>query len=251
MRLKIIQLNIWRGGKLLNNAISFLKQENPDIVNIQEAHMGTDKALDKRFRTVEILADILGSKYFYFFPAFLDLSINNGTENGNVIFSKFPIVSSSGQFIDVPHQKINTELITDFSTVPRVLQHAVIDIGKTKLNVFNIHGIWGTNDGDNERRLVMSRKIINAVKNKENVILSGDFNVGASTQTIHMIEEELKNVFKNELTTSFNMKIKSGGGFATSVVDHIFVSPDIKVIDHNCPDVDISDHLPLVAILDL
>jgi endonuclease/exonuclease/phosphatase family metal-dependent hydrolase len=119
------------------------------------------------------------------------------------------------------------------------------------LNIFNIHGIWGLDSKDNERRLKMSKIIVDEIKNKENVILAGDFNVNPNTKTIENIELYLKNVFKDELKTTFNMKQKVGKGYVTSVVDMIFVSKYINAIRHYCPDLDISDHLPMVCILEL
>ena len=47
------------------------------------------------------------------------------------------------------------------------------------------------------------------------------------------------------------MKHNDKGGYATAAVDMIFVSPNIKIIEHDCPDVDISDHLPLVTTMSI
>ena len=54
-------------------------------------------------------------------------------------------------------------------------------------------------------------------------------------------------MFKDELKTTFNMKRKTDPGYAAAVVDMIFISKNIEVISHDCPQVDISDHLPLVC----
>ena len=43
------------------------------------------------------------------------------------------------------------------------------------------------------------------------------------------------------------MKRKTDPGYAAAVVDMIFISKNIEVISHDCPQVDISDHLPLVC----
>ena len=93
----------------------------------------------------------------------------------------------------------------------------------------------------------MSKIIRDQIKDKENVILAGDFNVRPDTKTIHNIEKVLKNVFKDELVTTFNMKRKTNPGYATAVVDMIFISHNTAVVSHSCPPVDISDHLPLVC----
>ncbi|OGK08907.1 hypothetical protein A2767_06185 [Candidatus Roizmanbacteria bacterium RIFCSPHIGHO2_01_FULL_35_10] len=110
----------------------------------------------------------------------------------------------------------------------------------------------------------MSRMIVNQIKDKENVILAGDTNVLPNTETINNLEKYLKNVFKDELTTTFNMKIKTPfvkeahyfseehlKGFAKAVVDMIFVSPNLKVVEHYQPKVDVSDHYPLAIVLEV
>jgi endonuclease/exonuclease/phosphatase family metal-dependent hydrolase len=56
-------------------------------------------------------------------------------------------------------------------------------------------------------------------------------------------------VFGEELKTTFNMKHKDNPGYATAAVDMMFISPDIKVSEKACPEVDVSDHLPLVVQL--
>ena len=119
------------------------------------------------------------------------------------------------------------------------------------LNIYNTQGIWGFHGNDNQRRLNMALTIVNKIKDQENVILAGDFNVYLNTKTIKNIELYLKNIFKNELKTTFNMARKENSSFATAVVDMIFVSNNIKIVGHYCPNVDISDHLPLVCTLEV
>jgi endonuclease/exonuclease/phosphatase family metal-dependent hydrolase len=54
------------------------------------------------------------------------------------------------------------------------------------------------------------------------------------------------------LTTTFNLKRKgSSGGWAKATVDKMFVSKNIKISEHYCPKADVSDHLPLVCVVDL
>jgi len=100
----------------------------------------------------------------------------------------------------------------------------------------------------------MSRRIVEQVKGVERVVLCGDFNVRPDTETIGMIEDELVNVFAGELETSFNLKrkdLEKYPGYATAVVDMVFVSENIGVVDKKVPGVDVSDHLPLVVELEV
>jgi endonuclease/exonuclease/phosphatase family metal-dependent hydrolase len=73
------------------------------------------------------------------------------------------------------------------------------------------------------------------------------------TQSVAKLEERLVNVFKDERVASFNPKQKDfvTTGYAYAVVDMVFVSPNIKVLSHIQPDVDVSDHMPQVVELEI
>lgn len=252
MKVKVINLNLWFGGKLFDSALSFIVKENPDILLLQEVYDGKDSSFPKNLRTLEILKKELNLKYFYFSPAFLEkLKDGKKVERGNAVFSKFPIKSKNTIFYDIPYAEYEEYKLTDYSFIPRNLQHVVIRIEDKNYNVFNTQGIWGFDGRDSKRRIEMSNTIIKATKDKENVVLAGDFNVNPDTKTVENIEHYFVNVFKDELTTSFNMNRKSNIGYATAVVDMIFISRNLKAVSHYCPNVDISDHLPLVCTFDL
>jgi len=247
MPIKFVTLNIWWGGELFDNAIEFLKRENPDILSIQEAITGVGTEVPKKFKTINQIRSEFSYKYYSFAPAFNKQTKYGVIEVGNVIFSRFPIVFSQTVFFDIPYgtwPKIKNE---DFTNVPRNIIHAKIDVNSSLLNIFNVHGIWGINGNDNDRRLSMGEKIVTLVKDKENTILSGDFNISPNTKTIAGIKKYLISVLKDELTTSFNKKRKSDIKYHTAVADMIFVSKEIKITNHYCPQVDVSDHLPLVT----
>ncbi len=249
MQIKFLTLNILKGN-LLSDVIDFLRSENPDIFVLQEVYNGSDRSLERKYRSFSIIKHELDIKHAVFAPAFLDATENLNVENGNAIFSKYPITASDAVFFDIPFGPY-IDVLDNFVTCPRNLLHGVTRVGSFSLDVFNIHGIWGFDGADNKRRLEMSRTIADALKGKEKIILAGDFNLQPSTQTIRNIEMHLRNVFKDELTTTFNMKRKTEPGYAAAVVDMIFTSRNIKTLKHYCPEVDISDHLPLVCVSEI
>jgi endonuclease/exonuclease/phosphatase family metal-dependent hydrolase len=65
------------------------------------------------------------------------------------------------------------------------------------------------------------------------------------------IEQYLTSVFGNNLKSTFNMRRKDNPGYATAAVDMLFVSPNIRIVNSECSDVDISDHLPVIATLEV
>lgn len=251
MTFKLINLNMWIGGKLLDSALDFLSRENPDILTLQEAFNGRGDSLLRSERTIEVLKTQLNYKYSFFSKCFMDEATKGKVDRGNVILSRFPILNTNDVFYDRPYGAYSENRPQDFPILPRTIQHAEIQINNKVVNVFNTQGIWGLDGDDNERRLGMSKIILAQVKDKDNVILAGDFNVKPNTKTINNIEKLLINVFKDELTTTFNMKRKTNPGYAIAVVDMIFVSKNIEIVSHNCPQVDVSDHLPLVCTFNI
>ncbi len=228
--------------------LEFLKKEKPDILAVQEAYNGRYFDLEKRLRSIDVLKGEFS--YEFFSPACIAVLKEGKFEAGNAIFSNLPIIETNTAFFEIPFGEVaNYETPgSDFSLTPRNLQHAVIKAEDTNLNVFNTQGIWGKDSEDNERRLKMSEAIVKKIRNKENVILAGDFNVMPHTRTVFNIEQHLTSVFKDKVKTTFNLKQKSNPGLADAAIDMVFVSNDLKIIDSYCSDVNVSDHLPLVCI---
>ncbi len=251
MKIKLLTLNIWSGGMMFDSVLSLLERESADIVTLQEVNSGGSEKIERRFRSVSEFEKILVYPYSQFDPALFHFEDGEKIEHGNLVLSKFPITYKSNTFIDGSYSEFDLSKRTDFANVPPIFQHVVVGADGKMIDVFNVHGIWGEDGKDNKRRLHMSKLLLSQIQGKENVFLAGDFNVVPDTKTIGDIENELVNVFKRELVSTFNMKHKDKGGYATAVVDMIFVSRDMEVITHYSPKDDVSDHLPLVVEVEL
>jgi endonuclease/exonuclease/phosphatase family metal-dependent hydrolase len=248
MHITFLTLNIWKGGMLFDTIISFVHRENPDIITLQEVYNGSQSYMGKRLRAYTELQKELSMPYAHFAPTFYNVINNEKIDQGNAIFSKFPIISSDTTFFDIPYGP--TEHIP-YDHYPRNIQHACIALPQKNVDVYNVHGIWGEKGEDTERRLAMGDVISQHIKDKEYALLAGDFNMNPNTQTIKKIEKYMQSVFGTTLTTTFNMKHKESPGYATSAVDMMFVTPNINVIKHYMPQVDVSDHMPLVSVLEI
>ena len=256
MKIKFITLNLFKGGLYYENIKAFLTKENPDILCLQEAYNSKDKTLTKNYRSIDNLKELLPNHYYHFSPELLENSKNKKTDIGNAIFSRFPIIHAQTTFYDIQYGKYDEYLKNDnkydFSLQPKNLEYANIQTHGISLNVFNTHGIWEKHGNDTKRRLQMGEIIINQIKDKKNVILAGDFNLFPNTQTVKNIEKYLKSVFSNELKTTFNLRLKPHpGNYGNSVVDMIFVSKEVKIIEKYCPNIDVSDHFPLVSVFEI
>lgn len=255
MKLKIISLNIWLGGLLFEEMLGFLKAHNPDILMLQEVFDGKDSSLENRFKSFSVLKNELGFKYSDFAPAFIEnIGENQKINQGNAIFSKFPIQNSKTCFYDIPFGE-RIDQYEYFPVTPRNLQHITVNLADPTQNevivhVLNTQGIWGTHGEDTERRTEMGKVILSEIGNNQPLILAGDFNFNPNTKVVADISKSLESVFKTELVTSFNLARKDlfkDPGYATAAVDMMFVSKDIEIISKSCPNVDVSDHLPLIA----
>jgi endonuclease/exonuclease/phosphatase family metal-dependent hydrolase len=252
--MKILTLNLWNGGKLFEAALNFLRTENADVMFLQEAYDGHDHGFEERFRTVDILKATFPEHYAFFAPVYADTRQHEGEiDDGQLILSRWPLTKTESLFLDVPYGKYDQDGTTDFSNFPALVQKATLMFEEKEITLLNVHGPVNFNgDEDDVRRLRLRDIILNNIS--EYTIAAGDFNMRPTTQTIQAIEQKLVNVFAGEFTTTFNLRRKDlvkFPGYATSVVDMLFVSPSFKMVAKAAPQIEVSDHLPLVAEIDV
>jgi endonuclease/exonuclease/phosphatase family metal-dependent hydrolase len=252
MTFKFISLNLWWGGNLFPQIIDFLRAEDADIVALQEVHDGGPEASKDRYRSMRVLKTELGYPHQEFALSHM-LTLPDGVfPSGNAVLSKFPIDATSITYLFDSAQDEYLDLPEQWPVFPRILQHAALDTPAGEVNVFNMHGVWDLagNNASPQRRTMIERTL-KAIDGKPNVLLTGDTNASQGNPLLREFDKSLTNVFGYDVKSTFNMRRKDKPGYATAAVDHMWVSPTIKVVSKSCPDVDISDHLPLIATLEL
>jgi len=113
----------------------------------------------------------------------------------------------------------------------------------------NVHGVYDL-DGDSysTARQQMGEIILQIAELLSNVIIAGDTNAPVSNQMIKEIAKVYPSVFAdNPPKSSFNMRRKTDPGYGVVAVDNIFASPNLRSFDTSVPDIDISDHLPVIT----
>jgi len=230
----------------MDDILAFIKKEDPDVLALQEVYDGHDLSWERKFRSMDVLRDALDYSHEHFAPAFLERTEFGKVEQGNAVFSRHPIDNTSVVFFDQPYGE-REDAPGYYKTTPRNLQRVDILVPEGPLSIFNTQGIWGTHGDDSDRRLAMGRTIAREISKTDKYILGGDFNVKEGTKTVGLIEEFGENVFSGSLKSSFNLREKKDPGFAVAVVDMVFSSSNVKVIEKSCPDIDVSDHLPLIV----
>ena len=201
-------------SQLLDEIIEFLKTQKADVVVMQEAFNATDPSVDRQYHSMEILAEELGYEYSDFVADYRDFDrTDDKAQRGNGILSKYPIVGRDAKFFVRPYTEEYRDVEGQFPDCPRDLQHVVLETPAGEVNVFNIQGVWDL-DGDSysDRRRHMAEVVIEAVKDKQNVIVAGDTNAKQTNQAILDIEQHLVSVFKRDMTTTFNMRHKDNPG---------------------------------------
>lgn len=251
MRIKLLTVNILHGGIFWDNLIHFIHAHKPDLLTIQEVYDGHDLNQEKRFRTMDEFRSEFGNQLP--FNAFGATTFDTGANAnwGNAVFSKYKIKKSKTIFFDLPFAEFDFSINNDFRNAPEGMLEVEIEIDQNVLHVYSWHGVWNTHGEDTPQRALMSNIIIDTIKDKELAILAGDTNMNPTCNASRNIENHLKSVFGTTLKSTFNMEHKDKPGYATAAVDMIFVSPKIKVIEKSLIKVDVSDHYPLAAVIEI
>jgi endonuclease/exonuclease/phosphatase family metal-dependent hydrolase len=252
MVLKVISLNMWWGGHLFPQLLGFLKSEDADVILLQEVYDSREPDLPQNYHSMAVLQAKLNYPQNIFAQAYLEKKDNYLIPHGNAIVTKLPVKEFTQSFMTEPTKSYYQDTPEYWPIMPALLQHAQLEAGGQEVNFYNMHGVWDM-DGDNysQRRQQMVEVILSQTKNKPNVILAGDSNAKPTNPAMRNLEKQLKPVFGSDLKTTFNMRRKDNPGYATAAVDLMYTSPDMKVLSRDCPDIDISDHLPLVVRLDI
>lgn len=252
--LKFIQVNIYR-GKYLENLIEFLLSEKPDFITMQEVTaVGTNLYRDKTANLFDLLKDKLGLEAF--FDNVIEYSDLKDSLFGNAVFSRYPIVAHKvitlKDFRKVTICEVDGEKA--FEIRPLLARHlidALVDLGDLKIRVIGWHGAWTAPPTDTDETLRQAKIVAEYLRFlEEPFILGGDLNAIPESTTVKMINEVAGNLMINSgvsQTTHPRLHEIVPIGY---LVDYIFVSKRFKAVRVDAPLVDVSDHLPVVAVLE-
>lgn len=243
MKIKLLTANIWRYYEWENRKeklIRFLKQENADIVFLQEVAYD-ERLKDKWENQVEEINEQAGYPSTTFgklmeMEKWHEKPIGWTMFYGFGILSKYPIKHS--EVIILPSVEKNKKF---------GFMHVTIRADKGDIDLINVH-FENTNKGSKEQL----RQTLNWCKEKGiKPLIAGDFNM--------KIVEDLKEVAEKDYEISY--LIKSYNSFMPTefshdkvpiTLDYIIIHKEkFKFIEMDCINSDISDHNPLVAEINL
>lgn len=245
MKIKILQWNIWYDEKA-ENAISLIKEIDPDIVCLQEL---SKNYISNDYRDiVEIMKNSMG---MYSHCAKAD-TYEGGFSFYNGIFSKYEIIESGGFFIQQPNEGTD-----DFSKQGRVCATVKVKLNHdTYFDIATTHSSYVHRFEDSIEKQDEINKLIDYLKTKkENFIFTGDLNTPPDSKYISMIEEQLKNCGPDYAENTWTTKPFSYNGFEENKLnwrlDYVFGSKDIKVISSKVIQTEYSDHLPILVEIEV
>src|SRR3989344_468874 len=250
--MKFIQINIYK-GKYLDAFVDFLKQENPDIVAMQEVTSGDvsyyhDKTVDV-FEYVKAKTGFDG-----YFGSNLKFADSAESLLGNAVLTKLPITGSKVLSLKEFRPVIPSEL-EDRSIFPylaRLAVDAMIDVDGRTVHAISWHGAWTAPPQDTTETLRQAQLVADYLKKiNEPFILGGDLNNIPESKTVGLISSVANNLMTGsqvEQTTHSKIHKIAPKGY---LVDYIFTSPHFKLKSLRVPEVLVSDHLPVVAEIEL
>lgn len=257
--MKLISLNTWR-GKFFEPLIDFIKQrsQDTDIFCFQE--MQDTKSDIKNYKGIRanLLSEIkliLPKFQMFYFPViggFDDKAdpVDFDLTFGQAIFFKDSIKVGSKKNFFITKKEDYQNLQKDFSNLPTPLQYVDFNFANKKFIIFNFHGISHPGDKlDTSQRLAEVKKVKKIIDSKKGAkILVGDFNLLPETQSIKIFESNMRNLIKefNIEKTRSNLSPFSSRPDFQKFADYTFVSKEVQVKSFEVPQVEISDHLPML-----
>lgn len=272
MQLSVIQLNA-RHFKYFYEIFDYIKASNADIIFLQEVATWSLSSTDIVNNPCEYIAQKLWYNMTYGKRYWSYNDKNNIDEMWVAILSKYKLKSHKIHYINetwlyrILTQK-ESQLALGISnnenekklsytidqSLPSCILECNFDIWGKSICCLTTKFPASSKGGVNQAMINHLNKLIEILisYNKVSIIIWLDANITAESEVIRKIEELLK--VSNKLWNTLNSRIhpwfskwipKSG-----LEVDYIFTTSDLKVLSYKTDEADISDHLPVKAIIE-
>ena len=241
MKLKVMSWNIWQ-GKYFDKIIETIKTNQPDIIGLLEVDEGITTNT----------ADMIAKKFGYYQAYYRTFEKNRDGEHylqGNAILSKFKIIAKSLSWL-------NRDIVFDGTskTEPRAVVQIKSVINNRQLNIFATHLAHIHNFGESKIQMIQTEELLKKIP-ENNSLLMGDFNVLPKSKIIKKIEKVLLNTDSIKDKNTWSVYPKGHKGCKLTGLDYrldyIFTSIDIKTLGFETIDSKGSDHLPVMAIVEV
>lgn len=241
MRVKIVQWNIWFKENI-ERVADVLRTLDADIICLQELTQGYIDQTHEN--TWEYLKHQLG--YACHVQEIPIITEEAQWLQANAIFSRYPIEHRRSRWLHTPHDD------DDPHDQYRGYLETTLIIGDSRLTVGTTHMSFGTDrDDDPELQKLLSH----VVTIPEHYVLTGDLNATPDSRRVQALLGPLRNAGPSLEASTWTTKPFHMPGFSATTLswryDYIFTTPDVRVLDAGTHDTDVSDHLPVVAVINL
>ncbi len=179
---------------------------------------------------------VLSDHQGYFYP-----DHENGIGMATFIKKNIAIENVERIFI---HRWMNAFENDDYRTIGKSLEYVKLKVGERSFLIANMHGLWnGAGKTDTPDRIAQSNKVKELLDGFNGPkILCGDFNLSPDTESIKILEKDMKN-----LITEYGVQSTRSSYYPkdNKFADYILVSPDVQVKDFKVFPDEVSDHLAL------
>lgn len=235
--MKLLQWNIWNNEKVENIAKE-LKRFDADVACLQEVCITQND-----FSTINKLNQVYPFVYFAVAEHF-----TNGRIQGNAILSKYKLHSKQRSFVRKRSGKLN-----NYAGEGRIFISAKIKIDNKTICIGTTHLSFTPNLQETAEKDLEIKKLLKILKrHRKHFIFAGDLNAGESSKYVKQIEKLLT---RCDTSNTWTTKPFSYQGFVENElnwkIDHVFTSSDLVVKNAKVMKTKFSDHLPIMAEIDL
>lgn len=245
MKIKILQWNIWVKENH-NNIVKELRRINADIVCTQELIQNSKTKLD----VTKYIAKRLN--YYYFFQA-AETWDNRDEKNtqGNAIFSKYSIIGKYYKYVQKPIHNPS-----DAMHEGRVYVEATVKINNKRITLGTTHLSYSHRFEIDNRRKKEANILFDIIRTKnKNYIFTGDLNTAQDSYIVNKLGKILQPAGPNYYKKTWTTKPFEYLGFKEDKLrwrlDYVFASHDIKVVNSKIIKTKCSDHLPILAEIEI
>ncbi len=248
--MRLIQLNLWQ-GRLSRSILRFLKQQNADILTLQEVYSANDGAPLVHLENLEILEMIKNEMPKYKVanaPLYSYQVAGKPVTFSIAILSKLPIKNheqafTNGYYVEDVAQEAIPENV-------RNVQKITLEIAGQELTVVNMHSHWGPRPVDTDGSILGMQKTVEFIGEASGpTIIAGDLNVNPDTRTAMLLDRYGENLTrKNQINSTMTELAKVVPDISP---DQIIVSNDLKVKNFEVSEFIASDHKALILDFEL
>lgn len=257
MTISLLQLNI-NADNFWDRLIPFLSEQRFDVIQLQEV-TGKETACGNFYSKRNVFAELqklLEEKYNGVLSITQRFTSSPTSYFGNATFYKNTYSLIAKHELTLFHEtEYYPSDATDFSGVGRKVLHLTLKRDAKEISFLNTHFAWGPTPIEKPYQTEQGDNVIQYLKTvTKPFVLTGDLNLTPDQPTIQNLGTLATNLTeKNNITNTLNPNLHEAKQLFPKglAVDYIFTSNDITVKFFEVLEKDISDHMGLVAEIEV